>query len=1378
MLSKEDFIRRILDGSEILPSSEVKTESSMIAGFDSFDHFDDGPVAENDGRFAQLLLEEALFGRGETLPREEVILGDQKTDRYMPAGVIYWPKTSERPYQVLLFELEKPAKQILELGGFFRQNDQLEDALHRLIQDALEGFERGGVTRTASRKQGLQSETLCVVSVLDDRLDGPPRHVVCFGTKCVETDSLEVFTLREEARDWDRPLAEEHLSQLFKRHLEPLNRGLLWQEAFISAEERKKVRKLLNLCVQRRFDEKEMQSAIRDLLEEIAGSFGVRKKNTPSGRRLTMQALPEDHGIARNPFENQARKTRNPFQGVYIFDSDERLLGYIVYVLDNKANIEGIREHFADNNHFHNVLVIYPESEGASLELWQGNQPLRGRLIHGGRRSLFDGEGGIIQLLARFFVVSRSAIKTPKQLAIELAWRAQHLKALALEELRNEQTRPSDQRPLRDLHDVFNQALATLGEDKFADAYAQTITYGLLSARWLSSDRTDVRFSRKNIDALLPSTSPFLHDLFRKLVNSKFDQNLSWLLDDITSLLSRTMVSDVFQGEQDPSIHFYQEFLEIYDPQIRREQGVYYTPDEVVTYMVRAVHTSLQERFGLSLGLADTTTWEAYAALQGISVPEGVHSDEPFVQILDPATGTGTFLLRTIEVIHETMMGEYKAMGYSPERAQQEWIDYVKQHLLPRLNGFELMMAPYIVSHLRLGLALQQTGFTFGESDRLRVFLTNTLEMRTAPQLQLIGEHVAQEAQEAERLKERVPISVIIGNPPYDRVAKPTNADASLWVLSGKVPERASSKSLFDDILDVAREHTIFSHHASLYNLYVYFWRWAIWKTLESHGSRPGMVAFITASSWLSGPGFVGLRKFARELSNDIRILDLGGDNKGANREENIFGIESPVAIGIMERWNPSSIADSAESQYLRVKGTATEKLAQLNVLVEQPHFHEGKWKRASSGFLDSLVPATGGEDWLNMPSLADLFPWQQPGCKFGRLWPVSPHPEILRQRWDTFVSASEAEKPDLFYTPPTGRNIYTQVADYSRLVDLKKGSASQPIRRYGYRSFDRQWAFEDPRLTALERPALWAAQSPHQVFLCAPMTKEVSTGPCLTVSAYVPDLDYFRGSFGGKDIIPLYRDAGRLTPNITKGLLTSLSTRLGLPVLMPEDIVAYVYCLLSSPHYQARFAEELKTPGPRVPLTTESGLWSEAVQLGKKLLWLHTFAERFQDLSAGWGPTIPVVPGLEWVMPVTQMPESPHQTGYDARSNTLIIGDGRITGVRPEVWAYVVSGMPVVKKWLGYRTSRGAGRAASSNNKLDKIRPLDWPQEWSHELLELLGVLTLTIDLQESQRDLLERICESSLVAASELPKPTTEERKEPKLKKGKHSSQLSMLS
>lgn len=373
----------------------------------------------------------------------------------------------------------------------------------------------------------------------------------------------------------------------------------------------------------------------------------------------------------------------------------------------------------------------------------------------------------------------------------------------------------------------------------------------------------------------------------------------------------------------------------------------------------------------------------------------------------------------------------------------------------------------------------------------------------------------------------------------------------------------------------------------------------------------------------------------------------------------------------------------------------------------------------------------------------------------------------MLEERWQTFANVSPKDRPKLFVTGSSGRKVTTKVAGLAKLSEVQDTDQSQPIVRYGYRSFDREWVFDDPRMAKTESPSLWQSQSDRQLYLAGLLTSQISAGAALTASAYVPDLHYFRGSFGGKDIIPLWRDAAATQPNITAGLGQLLGQRYGRTEGTPqpnvESLAAYCYALLSGSAYQERFAVELETPGLRVPLTADRELWREAVVAGQSLLWLHTYAERFRDEAEGRGAEVPQVEGVDWLRAVTTIPRDASEIDYDPESGVLTVGDGQVGGVRPDVWAYSVSGMQVLPKWLGYRTAKGAGRATSSSSALDKIRPTEWHDDWNDELLDLIRVLTITLERQPELEDLLNRICDGPLIPASELPVPTDAERQPP---------------
>lgn len=872
----------------------------------------------------------------------------------------------------------------------------------------------------------------------------------------------------------------------------------------------------------------------------------------------------------------------------------------------------------------------------------------------------------------------------------------------------------------------------------FADGVSQVIAYGMVLAA-LSGTNADADadgiISVAEARASIRNVSPVLAAAFAPIVDKpalfRAVEVEIGALETLVSAIDAAKVNSSADRRGEPWLYFYEDFLSKYDPEERRQAGVYYTPVNVVQAMTAMVEHLLVYRFKKRLGFAD-----------------------PSVVTLDPAAGTGTFPLAVLD----------RAVARAQELRGKAGPSQAAQTLGKNLFAFELLPGPYSVAHLRLTQRLKKLLPSYeGEA---RVLLTDTLESPLDPQEQLAlfgdAEVLAAEQNRAKRVKLEQSVTVVIGNPPYRRVNKGTKGRGlGGWVVDGKVPKRKGSKSLFDDILDVAKKLTVFSHHASLYNLYVYFWRWAIWKAFESQGPGPAVVAFITGNSWLTGPGFVGLRQMVREICDEGWVIDLGGDNRASDPEENIFSIETPVAIVVLVRDGASDKKKCATFHYLRLEGKPEERLSALAKIAASSNPFSGIWAKAPTGLTEPLVPPTADVSWNLLPLLSEIFPWQQPGCKFGRTWPIALTAETLKQRWDRFVSSPREERPGLFATGTSGRTVETKVRGLKRLADATVGDNSQPITRYGFRSFDRQWAFSDPRMAKTESPSLWQTASADQIFLSTLMTGKLSEGPSLTVSSDVPDLHYFCGR-GGKDIIPLYRDRDGKIPNVTSGLLKSLIDKIGTNVT-PEDLAAYAYAVMSCPEYYKTFAKPLETPGPRLPITNDKELWEKAVSVGRCLLWLHTFAERYRDPAADRGDFVPMVDGIGWEAPVTVMPANPSEISYNQESRVLTVADGFIVGVKSKVWEYKVSGRPVLQSWLSYRTAKGAGKATSSKSALDRIRPKTWPDEWNDELLDLIRILTLTVKLNAYSSRLFRQIYRSELIPRDQLPQPKATEKKPP---------------
>jgi hypothetical protein len=939
-------------------------------------------------------------------------------------------------------------------------------------------------------------------------------------------------------------------------------------------------------------------------------------------------------------------------------------------------------------------------------------------------------ETPLVSVLRRFLEARPRAIRTVSDLSSRLALRAGDLRDRMKALLTTPGPARSEAIAAHKAWKKYVHPHAT--EADFCDDVAQVVSYGMTLAALTSDDLPDRLTLRTARDALR-HISPVMAAAFSPLIDKPKLLEAAMpeigALEALINAINRNKVNASADHRGDPWLYFYEDFLGAYDPKARKEAGVYYTPLPVVKAMVNIVDHVLTNVFGRKQGFAD-----------------------PSVITLDPAAGTGTFPLAVVDkAVERSSTGANAQIGGG--RAAKS--------LGSNLYAFELLPGPYSVAHLRLTQRL--SSLSGGQVEAAQVLLADTLDSPDQPHepdLELgDAETLTREQVRVQEVKRKRPITVIIGNPPYRKVKRNDDGRGSGgWVMTGPISD-VNPDALFDDILRIANatKGTVFSHISALYNLYVYFWRWAIWKAFEDHGDEPGIVSFITASSWLSGPGFSGLRQIVREICDDAWIVDLGGDNAGNHREENVFAIETPVAIVTLVRRGASDKNVPAHIRYRKVNGTAEEKIAAMTAMAQQEDPLAGEWRDTPMGWTDSFLPPDNNVKWSSMPLITDLFPWQQPGCMLNRTWPIAPAADLLSQRWSRFTSAtSNQERQDLFVTADTGRNIDTKVGSMQVLSTLKPGSPHEAIVKYGYRSYDRQNVLYDPRLMALERPSLWNSMSGRQVFLMSALTGSISQGQAMMVSAYVPDKHAFNGR-GGKDIIPVWRDAACREPNMTVGLAELLSSRIGIDEFGVEDLAAYVHALTGTSAYQEMFADRLRTPGLRIPITADADLWTEAVTLGRRLISVQTFGER---MSEDHQPT--PMPDLQWHSPVTTIPDNIRDVRHESES--LHIGDGRLDGVPAEVWNYEISGMSVIRKWVGYRTAKGAGRAASSTNPLERIRPISWNDDWHDELVEVVTAVNTTLSLKEEAKSLLHRILYGVTIPAADLTLPHDRERKPPK--------------
>jgi hypothetical protein len=509
-----------------------------------------------------------------------------------------------------------------------------------------------------------------------------------------------------------------------------------------------------------------------------------------------------------------------------------------------------------------------------------------------------------------------------------------------------------------------------------------------------------------------------------------------------------------------------------------------------------------------------------------------------------------------------------------------------------------------------------------------------------------------------------------------------------------------------------------------------------------------GVLTFITAASYLAGPGLVGMREVMRRTFDELWILDLGGDNLGTRKTPNVFAIQVPVAIAIGVRGPKSHPDVPAKVWYARIEGaTREEKLAKLEATTR---FVDILWQACPAAWHAPFLPESRGH-YFDWPALTDLFPWWHSGVQFKRTWPIAPELNVLRRRWGELCSAHPDTRKELFKLSDASRNV-----DVARFVGDDVIAA---LTRYAHRSFDRQYCILHRRVADRPRPELSAAHGPHQVYLTTLLAFPLGAGPAVVATADIPDLHHFCGR-GGKDVMPLWRDPAGTQPNVTRGLLDRLAASYGRSV-SAEDLLAYVYALLANRAYTRRFWNELATPGPRVPLSKDPTLFERAVRLGRRLLWLHTFAERFRGEDRG--DRVPQG-SARCVRGVPTDPDRyPDAFDYDPSSRTLRVGEGRFAPVSPELWG--LRGLGAAGGRLPARLpdadARGQEVLAARRDPPRTPAPGPDPKSsWSSS-----GVLEHTPDDGAGARTPARRSsCAGPCFTSAELPKPSEEERRTPR--------------
>jgi len=917
------------------------------------------------------------------------------------------------------------------------------------------------------------------------------------------------------------------------------------------------------------------------------------------------------------------------------------------------------------------------------------------------------GAAGVEQLLSAFLHARVETVGSAKELAERMAAISQLIRDTIERALRDEDLTDDIPDPLHDQLKGFRDVLIhDLTEEQFADMYAQTICYGLFAAR--CNARGGEPFTRRHAAHDLPRTNPFLRRLFDQIAGIDLDPRIAWAVDDLAELLNRTKIADILRDfgratrREDPVVHFYETFLAAYDPAMREARGVYYTPEPVVSYIVRSVDHILKTDFRLRDGLADAGKIK-FKGAGGKGAGE-VHK----VLILDPATGTGTFLHGVVAHIHETF-----------SRNPGMWSSYVSAHLLPRLFGFELLMAPYAVAHMKLGLQLAQTGYEFNTDERLRVYLTNTLEEgHEVGKLPLFTQWLAEEANAASRVKQEAPVMVVLGNPPYSGISANMSEGISKLVNDYKVID---GQPLGE------RKHW-------LQDDYVKFIRFAQ-DRIEQTGY--GVLAFISNHGYLDNPTFRGMRQSLMETFDDIYVLDLHGNSKKKERapdgskDENIFDIQQGVAIGIfVKRASAKKKPTVVSHAHLYGVREIYEEDAHGERVLSGGKYHwlwqhdlkKTKWatlEPQSPFYLFKPQNTDLASEYEPFISITNCFKKGSNGIQTSRDNVVYGFTQHELEKVIGQFRAEVNQVPDQYlrdtYWPSKAVRDYPSgdTRGWKLPIARKELRGDQNwqehFRPVSYRPFDKRAIYFAKYMIDWPRMEVMSQMIQSNLSLCVGRAGHVVGGTewnLVSVSDTLVDMNLFYR--GGNVNYPLYLysannknnlfDADEPTdtpggrrPNLAPEFVADVERRLGLSftpdgtgdlveTFGPEDVFAYMYAVFHSPAYRSRYSEFLKIDFPRLPLTSQAPLFRRLCAHGSRLVRLHLLEERAPDLAA-----FPVG-GTNAVEAVRYT--APGEAGA-GEGRVWINREQYFAGVPPEVWNFHVGGYQVAAKWLKDRKGR-----------------------------------------------------------------------------------------
>ncbi|MCL2072962.1 MAG: N-6 DNA methylase [Marinilabiliaceae bacterium] len=870
-----------------------------------------------------------------------------------------------------------------------------------------------------------------------------------------------------------------------------------------------------------------------------------------------------------------------------------------------------------------------------------------------------------ISLINIFVGYKGSTIHTSEDLSKILAPKAR-LMANIIENTLNSNEEPkngenSDENSLYGQLEGFREVLIpNISHKEFSDMYAQTIAYGMFAAKL--NDQTENVFTRKQASELIPQSNPFLRKFFQYIAGYDLDDRICWVVDDLADLFNYVNINSIIKEFQktdhDPIIHFYETFLSEYDPALRKNRGVWYTPKPVVQFIVQAVDDILKNDFEISDGLADAS--KIYR-----DDFRGLSKEYHRVQILDPATGTGTFLAEVVQNIYKKFTNQ-----------QGMWQNYAHEHLLPRINGFEILMVSYAMAHLKMDILLKKTGYKYFADERLPIFLTNSLEQAQKKTDLLFAKWLSDEANDASHIKKEVPVMVVIGNPPYNVSTQNIND----WI-----------KELIADYKKGLHETKI-----NLDDDYIKFIRYGQYYVSKN---GEGILAYISNNSFIDGITHRQMRKSLLETFDKIYILDLHGSSKkkektpDGNKDENVFDIMQGVSINIFVKSKLKYSEKLAEIYHYDLYGKRNTK---FDFLLKNT-LQTVKWKRIENKApYFFFVPKSEKfkKEYEKGFSIKELFLISGPGIKTERD-AVAIHftKEKLQKTIDDFLKLDVEKLREKFNLGKDSRDWKIEWAKKDLLINKDNGK----IEKIQYRPFDFRYTFYTStskgfigtpgykivkHFTKNENIGLIFSRQfgAHKHFICFTTNKpiEISSQPYAPYSVF-PLYTYIKNGIADNDSRPYHKKH-----NLNETIIKQFSKKLGFNftdekektknTFAPIDILDYIYAVLHNPTYREKYKEFLKIDFPRVPYPENAEVFWNLVKLGEKLRHLH------------------LLEGVESQQNMANFPiaGSNKIEKVQYTINKVYINDTQYFDNVPAVaWNFYIGGYQPAQKWLKDRKER-----------------------------------------------------------------------------------------